>query len=253
MKLKPFFRTLAFLACIAVVLAITPAGHAASVRLLPNGGNLLDARVGSGPAAHPVLLFANTISPVFAQKVGEPLSLTRIVPSPDGKGEVEQIVAQSDPLPEGVKAVLYLLTPAPQGSPAPWRLIPIFEDESALRKGAVRILNFSPLTIAVRIGGEAAQPIVISPRDHAIVQRVNEQTDVRIEVAGQSNEGWVPVIGQNYGFSPSERSILLVTPGVIGPTGESSGLLNATLIRERIKDPPPVSFSNGRPSASPRG
>jgi hypothetical protein len=68
------------------------------------------------------------------------------------------------------------------------------------------------------------------------LQRLPEQTDIRVEAAAQEGSDWVPVMGRNYGFSPDERTILLVTPASIGPNGERNGLVNLSLIREQLKE-----------------
>jgi hypothetical protein len=209
---------------------------AATVRILPYPDGVIGARVGRGVKAVPVLLYGSTLSGRFTQNVNEPFFLTKTVPSPDGKGTVEVILAQSDPLPEGVAAVLYMLAPAPAGSAVPYRFFPIIEDETALKKGSVRVLNFTTYPVAVRIVEGAIGNV--APRQQNVLQRSPDATDVRIEVAVQKPEGWVLAVGQNFGFGPNERSLLLITPGFVNEFGEANGLINTAIIRDVIREAP---------------
>ncbi len=232
-------KTLHHLLAIACLTFSSVSSMATAVRILPWGGNLLDARIGSGSDAKATLLFAGTVTQTFQQKSGEGFLITRLVPGPDGKGQVEEILASAKPLPSGVSAAFYLLTPSQPGAPTPWRLLLMSEDDASLKKGSVRVMNFSELPVAVRIDGVNDKPHLIKPLGQLVLNRAPEQIEARVEISAETDEGWIPVAGQNYGFTPSERGIFLITPPVVGPTGESNGLLSTALIREQIKDPPP--------------
>jgi len=171
---------------------------------------------GKGPKPHPVrILQMCPLESFEASAEKGAVLLRRIEPDPKDPTSKERWEPYvTAPLPGGSRDYLMILLPTPDGKTCLARLLPM--DESDLRWGATRMVNFTSARLIGQIDGKS---FAVPSGDSAVLPFVaGRRSVVDVILAAESQKGREIVFSSKGIFTPTKRTMLFIVekPGADG-------------------------------------
>lgn len=139
--------------------------------------------------------------------------LRRIEPDPaDPKAKPRWTPFATAPVPAGSNDLLMLLLPSADGATCQVRVVPM--DESNLRWGGTRLVNFTPDRLVGQVDGKA---FAVASGDSAVLPFVaSRRTVVDVLIATESQRGRELIFSSKGIFGPAKRTVLFVLRNAAG-------------------------------------
>jgi hypothetical protein len=202
----------------AVLLTITSSLHAQenrgpasgmSLRLMSWDGALTDLWVSDGGSYLPVKAGEFVLG--RALFLGRKTTSVRFF-----KDQIIDAVTRKQPvaevsLPEGTTSALVVLAPAPAGSPLPFQGRALDQSLETHPLNTMRIVNFSNLKLALKVGGETA--VITAGAEKNFPFPSSGPLHITVEVAVDTAGGWTMVQRSLQPAPPGRRILVIVRDG----------------------------------------
>lgn len=114
-------------------------------------------------------------------------------------------------LPSGTASALVVLAPAPEGSPLPYQGRALDQSLEAHPLNTMRVVNFSNLKLALRVGGATA--VVVPSGEEGFPFPSDGPFSITVEVAVGTTDGWTMVQRSLQPAPPGRRILVIVRDG----------------------------------------
>ncbi len=188
--------------------------------------------LGSGPRATPLRLSTTQLGPLIDLPPGVE-RLFRQGPGPAGQ-PVPLPFAQLPPWPAGETRAIALVVPGARQGDYPARIVLLPDSESVHPEHSVRILNLTPIALALRAGSAQA---VVEPRGELVGRYDPAAGRLRLDLAARSDGEWRRILARNLPAPAGHRLLVLLRPPANDEPGAENNQPGLLIISDRVAQP----------------